>query len=465
MRAFFVPPFVDRQLTRFMGQDAMGNLMQSSAKASAWVGISIGASSVLRLLSNFIMARLLAPEAFGLIGIAFTIQFAVGMLTDIGLNSSVVRSKRGDDPVFLRTIWVTQMARNFLITILIWGVCWALWANREGLPQESILAMDIAPLYIAVAAFQAILTGLESPSVMFAQRNLNLKRVVMMELAVGIIAIPIMIIAATMGAGVWSLLIGTLGSQMVRLVATHTWIPGPRMALEFNREHFSEIFNFGKWLIIASFAGFVIGRGDQLIFGTLFDQRTFSLYVIAGIWIRTIHMSLVKVIRKICLPTIARCRRETPHDIPRVYKRLRFLADGVAMGCFLAMVFGSDLLFTLFYAEDFEPAKRFVPYMAFMLLFVPHFLINQVILAAGDSRNFMLARSITAVAIVVGVPIIYRAFGELPAVLAFSIAGLVNLPMLYWAMAKQVKIDFWTEARILIFAAAALSTLVMFGGV
>ncbi|MEM1381345.1 MAG: oligosaccharide flippase family protein [Pseudomonadota bacterium] len=458
-----VPAFFTRQMARFMGQDAIAKLLKNSAQASAWVGMSLAARAVIRLASNFIMARLLMPEAFGLVAVAFSIQFLLSTFTDIGLNGSVVRSDRGNDPAFLRTVWVTQVARNVMMAVVIWVIAAVLAVNHDKVPEESIWALDIAPAFIAVAAIQAIVTAFESPSIMFAQRNLDMKRLVVMEIVTRFSAIPMMVVAAMMGAGAWALLVGSIGSMLLRTLGSHYWLRGPAMAFEFNRDCFNEIFNFGKWLVIAGIAGFVIGRGDQLIFGSVFDARTFSLYMIAGVWIKVLNDSVRGIIFKICFPAIAQCRRRDPKSVPRVYKRFRLLADAFAMGSFLVMVVGADLLFTLFYKDAFEPAKEFVPFIAFLLLSSPLIMINAVILTGGDSQAFMYVRVVGAVALAIGVPLIYQTLGMMPAVLAFSLSWLVNLPVSLWALSKQIKIDWWTESRILIFGALAAVALFTFG--
>ena len=68
-----------------------GSLKSRSVSASIWVLIGTVAGSVVRLLSNLLLTRLLFPEAFGLMLMASTVTFIVHMLSDLGIHQSIIR--------------------------------------------------------------------------------------------------------------------------------------------------------------------------------------------------------------------------------------------------------------------------------------------------------------------------------------------------------------------------------------
>ena len=83
-------------------------------KGGAWTIAGMGASHFFRLVSNLIMTRLLAPEAFGLMALANTLQIWLTMFSDLGMHGSIMRSKSGLLPDFLSTAFCLQIARNTL---------------------------------------------------------------------------------------------------------------------------------------------------------------------------------------------------------------------------------------------------------------------------------------------------------------------------------------------------------------
>src|SRR3569833_3384650 len=80
--------------------------------ASALTLLNFGLAQVIRFGNILRMTRLLVPESFGIIAIANMTIVCLAMFSDIGLPQSVVQSKRGNEPVFLNTVWVTQIVHS-----------------------------------------------------------------------------------------------------------------------------------------------------------------------------------------------------------------------------------------------------------------------------------------------------------------------------------------------------------------
>src|ERR1700729_1195426 len=81
------------------------SLKSRAIRASAWTMVGYFGGQVIRLGSNVILTRMLFPGAYGeivLVGIFFQ---GLQMFSDVGIGPSIIRSNRGDDPLFLNTAW------------------------------------------------------------------------------------------------------------------------------------------------------------------------------------------------------------------------------------------------------------------------------------------------------------------------------------------------------------------------
>ena len=94
------------------------SLKQRALNAGFWSLAGYGFNQALRFGSNLLMTRLLVPEMFGVMTIAYVVMTGLAMFSDLGLRPSVVQSKRGSDPVFLNTAWATQILRGLLLGVL-----------------------------------------------------------------------------------------------------------------------------------------------------------------------------------------------------------------------------------------------------------------------------------------------------------------------------------------------------------
>ena len=182
-------------------------LKQRVLSASIWSLGGYGFSQVLRFGSNLLMTRLLVPEMFGVMAIATVVMIGLAMFSDLGLKPSVVRSKRGNDPVFLNTAWVTQILRGLLL--------WCLRAHRKSthIPCQSNWH---GPSRQRVYGYQSTICdrclvdhgrywGFESTKLLEGSRNLSLKRIAQIEVTTQIAGLLCMIGWAFIDRSIWAL--------------------------------------------------------------------------------------------------------------------------------------------------------------------------------------------------------------------------------------------------------------------
>ena len=93
---------------------------------AAWVVAPMGVGVALRLGTNIVLARLLAPEIFGLMLVVNMLRTGTELLSDIGIGQSVVRSKREPDHAFLDTAFTIQLLRGAVLTLVMVALAYPL---------------------------------------------------------------------------------------------------------------------------------------------------------------------------------------------------------------------------------------------------------------------------------------------------------------------------------------------------
>jgi hypothetical protein len=106
---------------------ASRSLKSRTTTGAVWTALQLAISYALRLCSNLILARLLAPEAFGLIGLTMAVVTALYLLSDIGISQSIVREAEGDTPPFLHAAWRAKILRGLVITATVLLCAVLLW--------------------------------------------------------------------------------------------------------------------------------------------------------------------------------------------------------------------------------------------------------------------------------------------------------------------------------------------------
>ena len=91
------------------------SLKSKSIVAAAWTLLGFGGAQVIRLGSNLVMTRLLAPEMFGVMAIVNVIIIGFNLISDIGLRPNIIQRQRELDDGFLDTAWTVQIIKGFLL--------------------------------------------------------------------------------------------------------------------------------------------------------------------------------------------------------------------------------------------------------------------------------------------------------------------------------------------------------------
>ncbi|MEZ5892031.1 MAG: oligosaccharide flippase family protein [Parvularculaceae bacterium] len=439
---------------------AQTNLLRRIVVNGGVIMGGFGASQILRLVSNLILTRLLAPEAFGLMSVAISINIWAIMLTDIGVGASLIRSNKSEDPDFIRTAWTMAIMRNVLVWAIIAAAAGVLWLMKVNgvVKTESIFANPSLPLLMIAIGVQLPIDGLSSMNALMAQRRLAMKRVVALEIARQIVAMLITIALAWAGLGVWALVIGTVMGAVFGSSVSHVIFPGPRMGIRLVREHFDEIFHFGKWLIVASFFGFILNRGDQLIFGWAMPKDGFSLYAIASIWIAAATSVIQTVVGRIFFPAFSEVIRTEPQSLPNIYRKVRLPLDLFVIATAFGAFFFAEPVFAIIYPDNYAGVGHYVRLLAPALLFLPYRLINTAALASGDSKGFTWVTVIGGIAMLVLTPLAFRFLNQTAAILVYACIAVFSLPSIWRIGRRVMKLDPILEGRLV---AAAVLLVVM----
>lgn len=136
------------------------------AQAGAFSAGGYGLRQLIRLGSNMIFARLLFPEAFGLMAIVNAFRTGFEMLADFGIDPSIVQSRRGEDPIFLDTAWTIQIGRGVLLFVL---------AASTAVPIARFYDLPELASMLLLASVAFLITGLNSTSLPRMQRNLSVR--------------------------------------------------------------------------------------------------------------------------------------------------------------------------------------------------------------------------------------------------------------------------------------------------
>jgi O-antigen/teichoic acid export membrane protein len=198
----------------------MSSIKKLAIRGAVWTIASYGTSQILRFGSNLILTRLLIPDVFGLMALVYVFISGLHLFSDIGIGTSIIQNKRGDDPVFLNTAWTMQVIRGVGLWICSLLIAWPVAAFYEKPNQEpSFLWL------LPVVGLNTLISGFNSTALFKLNREIALGKLAVFELGGQISSLIVIIVWAWFSPTVWALVAGSLVSAVIQLVWSHRLIP------------------------------------------------------------------------------------------------------------------------------------------------------------------------------------------------------------------------------------------------
>lgn len=281
----------------------MSSEKKLAIKGAIWTIASYGSSQISRFASNLILTRLLLPELFGLVGLAYVFITGINLFSDIGLGPSIIQNKRGDDPQFLNTAWTLQVIRSFFIFICLIIITQQV-ASFYGEPRLLWL--------IPVIGINSLIGGFNSTATSSLNRQMAVKRVVIFELGIQIVSTTVMIVWAWFDRSIWAIVAGGFTGAVIELIWSHFLIRGKSNRFAWDKEAVKEIFSYGKWIFLSTALFFLCSQADRLILGKIFTLTMLGIYGIAFTLGDMPRQIIIAVSGRVIFPSISMLA-----DLPR----------------------------------------------------------------------------------------------------------------------------------------------------
>mgnify|MGYP001032882211 CR=1 FL=1 len=407
-------------IRRLFGLLQGDGLRARALRGSALTFFGFGFQQFLRLLSNLLLTRLLFPEAFGLMALVTVVLTGLQMLSDTGLNSAIVQSKRGEDPVFLNTAWTLQIIRGLLLGLIAVALAVPL---AEFYEQPQLAAL------LPVAGLTTVIMGLQSTKELVANRHLTLGRLTLIELVSQVAGIVLMVMLAWLLRSVWALLIGALFAAALRSVLSHVALPGQANRLAWERDAFHELFHFGKYIFVSSIAGFVVNNADRAVLGKFVTIGMLGIYNIGFFMSSVPFMLSLKFNNRVLLPIYSQSPpKEGPANQRNVRRARLLLTGGLILLSLLLSLIGNWLIRFL-YEDVYALAGPVMVLLSLSLMpaIVTH-AYGMLLLGAGNSRNFTIHLLILSTVQMVLLIFTIKTFGLMGAVITPGLSILLVYP-------------------------------------
>ncbi|QBZ97865.1 lipopolysaccharide biosynthesis protein [Flavobacterium sangjuense] len=343
-----------------------------------WTFLQQFSTQGISFIVSILMARLLLPSEFGLIGMIY-IFIAIGrMLIDNGLSQSLVRNKEVSQEDY-STVFYFNLGGSILIYIAIYFLapCIALFYKQ-----------DVLTLIIRLYCLVFLINAFGTVQSTILTKNMRFKTQMLVAIPSLVISSLVGISMAYMGFGVWSLVWSAIVQSFLSVLQLWFWSSW-RPALLFSVEKFKYHFYYGYKLTLSGLLDVLFNNVYTIIIGKFFSPTQVGFFTRADSLKQFPVNNIAKILDKVTFPLFAHIQNDDVR-LKSVYKKIMQMVIFLVAPLLIFLAVLAEPLFRFLFTEKWLPA---VPYFQILcangILYPIHAYNLNVLKVKGRSDLFL----------------------------------------------------------------------------
>ena len=415
-------------------------MQQESLKNKTIKGVGWSAADALlgqgvTFIVGLVLARLLSPDEYGLIGICLIFTTVLNGIVDSGFSNALIRKKEVTDEDY-NTMFTTNMAISIVLYVLLF--------ISAPLVSDFFLRIELTAL-VRVTGLILFFNALSITQVTILTKNIDFKTKTKASLVSAIISGVIGIAMAFMGYGVWSLVAQQLSKQLLYtlcLWVLSKWWP----KFTFYKDSFKYMWGFGWKLLASGILNNVWNQLYQVVIGRCYTSSTLGHYTRANEYASIFSSNLTLIVQRVSYPVLAEIQDDKERMV-QGYRKVIKITMFVTAVCMISLGAVSEPLIYTLIGTKWQEAATYLPLICISMSLYPLHAINLNILQVlGRSDIFLYLEILKKIVGIV--PIVIGIFCGIYYMLLTSIlTGVISLYLNTWYTGKTLNYSFWKQLR------------------
>lgn len=355
------------------------DLAHKTIKGGMWTLGAQGIQFISQMVGTMVLARLLTPADYGLIGMVVVVINFANIFKEAGLATATIQKKIISHEQISTLFWI-----NVLISVTL-GLCVLagspLVARFYGKPELTAVT--------AVLSISFILSGLTIQHAALLRRHMRFNSLAVIQIASQLISLTVTILLALYGWRYWALICGTMTTALATAVLTFffcPWFPGRMQKGTGVREMLA----FGGHLTGFSFLNYLSRDISQVILGKTQDIASVGNYTKAHQLFMLPLTQLRSPLYSVMVPALSRCQND-PGRYRQYYHSFIFLLAILTMPlAFLMYLFSYEIIDILLGSQWRETAHIFRAFSLYAVFYTVGATRGLVMTTSGNITRFSL---------------------------------------------------------------------------
>lgn len=406
----------------------MDNLRKQLLSGIFFTALAKYANLVISLIVTAVLARLLAPDQFGVVAIASVAIAFLNLMTDIGLSPTVIQHKELTHKSLGILFSIScYIAAGLAASFYLLAGAFSDWYNQP-------LLKPICQL-LSISIFFSGITVI--PNALFFRERL-FKPIAIRSLVIQVLGGAIAIIAARKGLGVYALVIGPIFSSLLLFVFSYVKFP-LKFSFYFSIKPVRHVFSYSLFQFLFNFINYFSRNADTILIGKYLGVIPLGYYDKSYRLMSLPLQNITQVITPVIHPILSQKGKDIDYLNRANIKLVGILAlIGFPLSVFL--FFSASELILLFFGPQWELA---IPAFRVLSLSVGIQLIlsssGSIFQTAGDTRSLFICGLFSAIINVSGIVLGVFYFKNIEAVAkCLLVTFTINFVQTYWLMYQVI---------------------------
>ena len=411
------------------------SLKNKTIKGVGWSAADAILGQGVTFIVGLVLARLLSPDEYGLIGICLIFTTVLNGIVDSGFSNALIRKKDVTDEDY-NTMFMTNMAISIVLYVLLYVSAPFV---SDFFHREELISL------VRATGLILFFNALSITQVTILTKKIDFKTKTKASLVSAIISGVIGIALAFMGYGVWSLVAQQLSKQLLYtlcLWVLNKWWP----KFTFYNDSFKYMWGFGWKLLVSGILNNVWNQLYQVVIGRCYTSSTLGHYTRANECASIFSSNLTTIIQRVTFPVLSELQDDKKKLLVS-YRKLIKVSMFVTVICMFALGAMAEPMIYSLIGPQWHQAATFLPFICITMSLYPLHAINLNMLQVQGRSDLFLYLEIVK-KIITLIPIFIGAFVGVYWMLCASIfTGFIAFLLNSWFTGKFLNYSSWQQLK------------------
>ncbi len=254
-----------------------------------------------KLVRLLILARILAPNDFGLLGIALLTLGAVETFSKTGFEAALIQRK-DDIRSYLDSAWTILVLRGVILFVILYLIA----------PHVAVFfdTPEAKPI-IRVIGYSILFKGFTNIGIIYFQKDLEFNKQFIYRFSGTLADFIVAVSAALILRNAWALVVGLLAGNLVEFLMSYIIHPyRPRLSSDFKKA--KDLWGFGRWVLGSSMLIFLVNQGNDIMVGKVLGATALGFYLMAYRISTMPSAEISHMISQVIFPAYSKLQNDMP---------------------------------------------------------------------------------------------------------------------------------------------------------